>query len=124
MVTFTGEYKDMTLLIELSDTLEHKLNREAKKRQRTPEQMVVDILARVFEDDQTFTVAEVVARIKATPPNPAMITPPQGSLADALRNGPTDPHFDLHLWEQEWAAAEDELKQVVWFRTLRGGTRY
>ena len=75
-------------------------------------QVVVDILVRVLEDDLTPTVAEVVARIKSTPPNPAMITPPQGSLADALRNGPTDPQFDVKTWEQDWAAAEDELKQI------------
>lgn len=102
----------MTLLIDLSDTLERQLHREAKMRQRTPEQVVVEILARAFAEDQTPTVAEVVARIKATPPNPAMITLPQGSLADALRNGPTDPAFDLPAWEAEWAQAEEVLKRI------------
>ena len=67
---------------------------------------------RTFEDDGVPTVAEVVARIQATPPNPAMITLSQGDLAEALRNGPTDPDFDLKTWEQEWAAAESEMKCI------------
>lgn len=92
--------------------LENKVKAEAQKRKRTPEQVVIDRLAQTFEDDGVPTVAEVVARIKATPPNPAMITPPQGDLAAALRNGPTDPDFDLNRWEQEWAAAEAELKRI------------
>ncbi|MEM7535380.1 MAG: hypothetical protein AAF639_24595 [Chloroflexota bacterium] len=58
------------------------------------------------------SVADVVARIKATPPNPAMITYPEASLAEALRDGPTDPDFDLAAWEQAWAMAEDELKRI------------
>lgn len=102
----------MALLIDLSETLEHKVKDEAKKRQRTPEQVVVDILAQAFQEENSPTVAEVVARIKATPPNPAMMTPPQGSLAEALRNGPTDPGFDLKSWEQEWSVAEAELKRI------------
>jgi hypothetical protein len=58
------------------------------------------------------TVAEVIARSKSTPPNPAMIIPPQGDLAAALRNGPTDPDFNLKTWEQEWADAEAEVKRI------------
>jgi hypothetical protein len=104
--------KPMALVIDLPPTLEHKVNAEAQKRKRTPEQIVIDRLAQTFEDDGVPTVAEVVARIMATPPNPAMITPPQGDLAEALRNGPTDPEFDLKTWEQEWAAAEAELKRI------------
>ncbi len=102
----------MALSIQLTDELENKLNREAKIRKLSPEQVVVDILAGALENDLIPTVAEVVALIKATPPNPAMITPPQGSLADALRHGPTDPDFDLDTWERDWAIAEEELKRI------------
>ncbi|MEZ4657984.1 MAG: hypothetical protein R2911_10460 [Caldilineaceae bacterium] len=102
----------MTLHIELPNTLERKLYREAQRRQRTLEQVVVDILTHAFAEDPTPSVSEVVARIKAAPPNPAMVTQPQGSLADALRNGPTDTSFDLRAWEAEWERAEKELKRV------------
>lgn len=101
----------MALLIDLPPTLESKVKAEAQKRKRTLEQIVVDRLAQTFADDGTPTMAEVVARIMATPPNPAMITAPQGDLAEALRNGPTDPNFDLKTWEQEWADAEAEVKR-------------
>ncbi|MEZ4616132.1 MAG: hypothetical protein R2867_11610 [Caldilineaceae bacterium] len=84
----------MSLLLDLPETLEQHLQQEARKHDRTPEQIAVDILTSAFSVKQTPTVAEVVARIQATPPNPAMVTPPQGSLADALRNGPTEPEFD------------------------------
>ncbi len=88
----------MAFVIDLPPTLEYKVKAEAQKWQRTPEQIVIDRLAQTFADDGVPTVVEVVARIKATPPNPAMITPPQGDLAEALRNGPTDPDFDLKGW--------------------------
>lgn len=58
------------------------------------------------------SVSEVVTRIKKMPPNWAMVTQPQGSLSDALRESPSDPEFDLYAWEQEWAAAESELKRI------------
>ena len=102
----------MDLLIDLSPTLEDKVKAEARKRKRTPEQIVLERLVQSFANDDGPTIAEVVARIKATPPNPAMITAPQGDLAEALRNGPTDPDFDLKSWKQEWAAAEDEMKRI------------
>lgn len=64
------------------------------------------------EDNNVPSVSDVIARIQATPPNLAMITPPQGSLADALRDEPADPDFDLERWEQEWSAASDELRRI------------
>ena len=103
----------MALSIALSGVLEQKLYSEAKKRQLTPEQVIVDILAHALADDVTSSVSEVVARIKATPPNPAMITQPQGSLVEALQSGPTDPDFDLATWEREWAMAEEELRCIL-----------
>ena len=55
------------------------------------------------------SVADVVARIKVTPPNPAMITLPESSLADVLRDGLTDREFDLANWKQEWAIVEKQM---------------
>lgn len=111
----------MALVIDLSPTLEDKVKAEARKRKRTPEQIVLERLTQSFVDDDGPTVAEVVARIKATPPNPAMITAPQGDLAEALRNGPTDPEFDLKSWQQEWAAAEDEMKRINLLNDIEEG---
>jgi len=61
------------------------------------------------EDDWIPSVAEVVARIKATPPNPAMIRQPQGTFVDNSRD---DSEFDLEAWKREWAYAEEELRRA------------
>jgi len=102
----------MTLLIDLSTALESKVKAEAQKRNRTPEQVIADIVANAFEEDVVPSVAEVIARIKATSPDHTMVTAPKGSLADALRSGPTIPDFDLEAWHKDWSAAEEELKRI------------
>ena len=50
-----------------------------------------------------------------------MITVPLGSLADALRSGPTDPHFDLEAWERSWKRAEQELKWINYLDDIAEG---
>ena len=54
----------------------------------------------------------LVERIKATPPNPAAIRPATGSLAEALRNAPEDPNFDLEAWTRQWDTIETEMKAI------------
>ena len=61
----------------------------------------------------TPTPETVVAKIKATPPNPQNIRPARGSLADALRDGPDEPHFNLTRWNQKWAGVEAEMKAMT-----------
>jgi len=111
----------MTLVINLSDTLADKVKAEAQKRHRSPEEIIVDILSTVFEENRTSSVSEIVALIKATTPDPAMVIPAEGSLAEALRDGPTDPNFDLQTWEREWRAVEAELKQINRFNAMEDG---
>ena len=54
----------------------------------------------------------LVERIKATLPNPATIRPATGSLAEALRNAPEDPNFDLETWTRQWNSIEAEMKAI------------
>jgi hypothetical protein len=58
---------------------------------------VTDLLSNALADESEDypTLEEVVARIRATPPNPANIHPATESLADLLLNAPEDPDFDL-----------------------------
>jgi cell pole-organizing protein PopZ len=65
------------------------------------------------EADDAPTLEEVVAQIKATPPNPAAIHPATASLADLLLDAPEDPDFDLERWTQQWAAVEAEMKAIT-----------
>lgn len=56
---------------------------------------------------------EVVAKIRAVPPNPHGVRPASGSLADALRNAPEDSDFDLVAWTQAWKMAEAEMETIT-----------
>ncbi len=66
-----------------------------------------------FETTDIFTPEEVVAMIKATPPNPQAIRPATGSLAEALKNSAHDPNFDVEQWNKEWAMIETEMKATT-----------
>jgi hypothetical protein len=94
----------MTFTITMPHEIEDKLQRKAAQERLSVEQLIVQLLAGILAEDEQgeearlFTLAspeEVVARIKATPPNPHSLRPAQGSLADALRDSPLDPTFDL-----------------------------
>jgi hypothetical protein len=39
--------------------------------------------------------------------------PATGLLAEALKNAPHDPDFDLETWTKEWAAVEAEIKAIT-----------
>jgi len=62
------------------------------------------------EDDWIPSVAEVVARIKATPPNPAMIRHATGSVDDLTPSDP-DAEFDMEAWVRDWGAAMEEVRR-------------
>ena len=99
----------MTLLLDLPVDLERRLRREARNRDRTPEQIALEILEKGLIDN---SLLQAVAKVKALSPNARNIIPPQGSLLDALRQGEPDPDFNLQQWESEWAQAEAEMEQV------------
>jgi prevent-host-death family protein len=61
------------------------------------------------------TLEELVERIKATPPNPAMIEPARGSLADSLAHliaTSAGSEFNQEEWEEQWAKVEAEMKEI------------
>lgn len=103
----------MTLIINLPQELETKLKREATARELSPEEYALNLLDDALEQESFPTPKEVVAKIKALPPNPASIRRATGSLADALRNAPHDPDFDLAQWQKDWDAAEAEMKRIT-----------
>lgn len=103
----------MTITLTLPNKLEQHLQRRAGLQHRSVEQVAIDILTGVLNEDNFPTPEEVVARIKATPPNPHGIRRATGSLADALRHAPHDPDFNLESWEESWAAVEVETKAVT-----------
>jgi len=63
------------------------------------------------DDDDGPTLEEVMAKIKATPPNPAAIHHATGSLAEYLaKTNLIDPDFDVEAWNRDWARVEAEMK--------------
>ncbi len=104
----------MGITITLPDNIAVRLQRKADAQHLSVKEVALDILETVLEAESAFPTPEtVVSKIKATPPNPQSIRPPRGSLADALRNAPDDPDFDLARWNQEWTAVAVEMKAMT-----------
>jgi hypothetical protein len=105
----------MPITITLPAEIEKSLQARAEAQQMSLGEFIIDILIDTVEaepDDYFPSLEEVVAEIKATPPNPASIRPATGSLAKALANSPHDPTFDLETWQQEWDKVETEMKAI------------
>ncbi|MBI4671514.1 MAG: hypothetical protein HY741_07590 [Chloroflexi bacterium] len=64
---------------------------------------------------ETFpTPEQVVAKIKALPPEPQSIHPATALVAQVLKDMPPEPSdFDLEQWRHEWEASEEELKRIT-----------
>lgn len=112
----------MPLTITLSDTLVTQLRPKAKAKKLSLQEFVETLLGNLIKADESYpTPEEVVARIQATPPNPANIRPATGSLAEALQNAPHDPDFDLEDWKIEWSIIEKEMKTITRFNSIAEG---
>ncbi|HEX6291403.1 MAG TPA: hypothetical protein VFZ66_19625 [Herpetosiphonaceae bacterium] len=104
----------MATTITLPDTLEFQLRQQAQVQHRSVEDIALDILRDALDiAAPSPTTDDIVARIKATPPNPQNIRPARGSLADALRDEPGNPDFDLDQWERDWAEVEAEMRAMT-----------
>ncbi len=106
----------MPVTITIPDKLAKNLQTRAEIQQVSLAELIADLLTIAFAvepDDDFPTPEEVVAEIKATPPNPANIHPATGSLAESLQNAPHDPDFDLESWNREWAKVEAEMKAIT-----------
>jgi plasmid stability protein len=104
----------MAITITLPDVLAAKLETEAQAQRRSLEDLVVSLLNDAVAEETFPTPEEVVARIKATPPNPNNIRPATGSLAEYLsRLVPEDPDFNVAEWERQWDAIEAEMKAIT-----------
>ena len=105
----------MPLTVTLPDPLAFQLESRAKVQKVPLGQMIVDMLFNVIEREPTIdqTLEELIAEIKATPPNPASFRPATGSLLEALKDAPNEPEIDVESWNREWAAVEAEMKTIT-----------
>ena len=112
----------MTVTIMMPDEMETQLQRQAEKEHMSLEEFILELLARALEMEKQFpSPEEVVDRIQATPANPHSFRPASGSLAEALRQAPHDPDFDLAAWNREWAMVEAEMKAITRANTIAEG---
>lgn len=97
----------MTVIMKIPNDLAEKAQRKAAQEHLSLEEYVLELLQEALaEGTPAPTLEEVVAKIQATPSNPANLRPASGSLSDALRQAPQDPDFDLAIWEQAWESLE------------------
>jgi hypothetical protein len=102
------------ITITLTDTLVAKLQEKAELQRLSVEEAALHILSTGLEIDEKYpTPEDVVARIQATLPHSVALQTPAHSLAEALRNAPIDPEFDLDTWQKEWDAVEAEMKALT-----------
>lgn len=112
----------MTVIITMPEEIENQLQRKAEKEQLSLEEFILEVLTDTLESETPFpTPEEVVARIKATPGNPNSLRLPSGSLAEALRQAPEDPDFDLATWNRAYTGIEAELRTVTRANDLAEG---
>jgi len=112
---------DMPLTITLSDTLVTPLQPKAKAKKLSLPELVEGLLHNVVKAESYPTPEQVVAKIQATPPNPANIRPATGSLAEALQHAPEGPDFDLENWTREWSIIEYEMKAITRVNSIAEG---
>lgn len=101
----------MTLTITLPNHLAEQLQRKAEEEKLAAEEVAIDLLEEALEELWWPTPEEVVAKIKATPPDPTAIRPAEGSLADHLRQRTYDPDFEIE--ESRVEAIEAEMKVMT-----------
>lgn len=114
----------MSITITLrDDPLVEQLRTRAMRQHLQVEELVCamlkDALTPVSHD--LLRPEDVVADIRATPPNLRQIRVATGSLCDALRQAPDEADFDLDAWEQSWTTVEREMKAVTRANTRAEG---
>lgn len=115
----------MPVTITLNDTLAEQLHSRAQIQKISLEELITNILTVVLEpaNGDHLTPEEVVAKIKATPPDHLNVRPATGSLLEALQQSPDVPDFDLETWQKEWAGVEREMKTVTRTNDIAEGRR-
>ncbi len=110
------------MTITLPQELNDKLLEEAKTRDAEVEEVALDILRQaLFPQTELDAVEGVVKQIQAA--GPSKLRPATGSLADALRDAPEDPDFDLEEWTKQWQSVEEEMRIITRQNDVAEGRR-
>ena len=124
----------MEITLSLPDVLAAKLQTKAQLQRRSAEEVAVKLLDHALDAEPEPpeyippTLEEVVARIRATPPNPANQFDERAMMqgfgeylqASIAAEDPNEP-FDEAEWNRQWAAVEAEMKAVTRANDLAEG---
>ncbi len=99
-----------TVRLQLEQTINHLSLSDLRWLLELVRQRMGDLLSN--HTPPTPSLAQLVAKIKATPRNPANIQPALASLAEGLAYSPfqPDPSFEVNHWDEQWDAFEAKMK--------------
>ena len=104
----------MPTTVTLPDDLTEKLRERASTQNQSLDEFVAASLQQFLEDQEDWpSPEEVVARIRATPPDPSAFHPATESLLDYLRATRKSPPENLADWDREWDKIEAEMKSIT-----------
>lgn len=101
----------MTLTISLPAEVQVKLKKRADAFKWSEEQMASHLLDTVLNASLP-SLDEIIERVRNLPPSLENRSTSSISLAEALRNAPEDPDFDLAEWTAQWQAVEAEMRAI------------
>lgn len=108
----------MALTLGIDDRLTSRLEEEAHNQGLPVSELVNYLLERALRTEEiSMTPKDLVARLRReTHPHPldemAHMSSDRVALLETLRSAPIDPDFDLEAWNNEWAAAESEIRRI------------
>jgi hypothetical protein len=117
----------MTITITFTEPLTTLLEQEAARLQVSVDELATTLLNKALlvqdiedadatDDPTTTTLEQIVARIKALPPNPQSFRPAirahDKEYLDYLLANPPKDTMTLEEWERFWPAFEQELKMI------------
>lgn len=113
----------MSVTINFPESVLTRLKRKAEREKQSIEEVTVHLVDRALDKEADIEQVDaellaLVERIQATPPNPAMLRPAIGSLAEYLaeslaREAAEPEEFDQAEWDRAWDAIEQEMKAVT-----------
>lgn len=115
------------ITLTLPDAIVAQLERQVKQRNISLDDFALTLFREALlveavdalpsaeqQQDSALALEALVAQIKATPPNPAMIIPPTQSLAEVVAYWQAQPVEDTDImpdaWDHLWAEFEREQK--------------
>ena len=103
----------MTMTLTIPEELAARLTTMAEQLGTAPERLAVELLTDDVGEGRFFPALEdVIAEIKASPPDPTAFVPAKESLLEYLRSAVAhEPPIDSEAFDREWARIEADINR-------------